>query len=56
MILQHYKQKAAKYKQGSSSEDIWSIRTAPVEDAFTGWAKGDEKEASGGGVLVSGQS
>ncbi|KAF8426676.1 hypothetical protein EV426DRAFT_702277 [Tirmania nivea] len=53
MILQHYKQKAAKYKQGLSSEDIWSIRTAPVEDAFTGWTKG---EAGEDGVLVSGQS
>ncbi|RPB26271.1 hypothetical protein L211DRAFT_835634 [Terfezia boudieri ATCC MYA-4762] len=53
MILQHYKQKAAKYKQGPSSEDIWSIRTVPVEDAFTGWTKG---EASEDGVLVSKQS
>jgi len=53
MILQHYKQKAAKYKQGPSSEDIWSIRTAPVEDAFTEWTKG---EAGDDEVLVSGQS
>ena len=40
MIMQHYRAKAAKLKKGPSSEDIWGVRTTPVEDnAFTGWAR-----------------
>jgi hypothetical protein len=36
MILQRNKEKAAKYKLGKSSEDVWSVRKEPVKDAFSG--------------------
>lgn len=35
-IKDHYRKKAVKYKQGPSSEDVWSVRTEPVKDAFQG--------------------
>jgi hypothetical protein len=35
-IREHYRKKAVKYKQGPSSEDVWSVRTEPVRDAFQG--------------------
>ena len=35
-IKDHYRKKAVKYKQGPSSEDVWSVRTEPVRDAFQG--------------------
>jgi hypothetical protein len=34
MIQEHYRQRADKYKVGPSSEDIWEMRTEPVENAF----------------------
>jgi hypothetical protein len=33
-IKDHYRKKAVKWKTGPSSEDIWSVRTEPVKDAF----------------------
>ena len=36
VIKDHYRKKAVKYKQGPSSEDVWSVRTEPVRDAFQG--------------------
>lgn len=33
-IKDHYRKKAIKYKTGPSSEDIWSVRSHPVKDAF----------------------
>ena len=35
-IKEHYRKKAVKYKQGPSSEDVWSTRTEAVKDAFQG--------------------
>ncbi|KAL4898402.1 hypothetical protein BDV59DRAFT_166750 [Aspergillus ambiguus] len=35
-IRDHYRKKAIKYKTGPSSEDVWDLRTKPVEDAFQG--------------------
>ncbi|KAI9716894.1 MAG: hypothetical protein M1812_005043 [Candelaria pacifica] len=34
MIQEHYRQRAVKYKVGPSSEDIWEVRSEPVENAF----------------------
>lgn len=34
MIQEHYRQRDAKYKLGPSSEDVWQVRTEPVEGAF----------------------
>jgi hypothetical protein len=34
LIADHYRQRAAKYKTGPSSEDIWKVRTEPLEGAF----------------------
>ncbi|KAI9859256.1 MAG: hypothetical protein M1813_007030 [Trichoglossum hirsutum] len=34
MIQEYYKQRAAKYKIGSSSEDVWEVRKEPVVRAF----------------------
>lgn len=36
MVLARNKEKAAKYKTGKSSEDVWSVRKEPLVDAFTG--------------------
>ncbi|KAL0632351.1 hypothetical protein Q9L58_008789 [Maublancomyces gigas] len=36
MIMARNKEKAAKYKTGPSSEDIWKARKEPLESAFTG--------------------
>lgn len=36
MFLARYKEKAAKYKTGVSSEDVWSSRTEPLEIPFEG--------------------
>ncbi|KAI9747856.1 MAG: hypothetical protein M1815_003833 [Lichina confinis] len=33
-VRSHYHQRAAKYKTGPSSEDIWEARTEPLEGAF----------------------
>lgn len=35
------KEKAAKYKTGLSSEDIWEARKEPLENAFMGPAVGE---------------
>ena len=35
-IQDHYRKKAIKYKTGPSSEDVWDVRTEPVQDAFQG--------------------
>jgi hypothetical protein len=35
-IQDHYRQKSIKYKTGSSSEDVWEVRTEPARDAFQG--------------------
>ncbi|TKA61017.1 hypothetical protein B0A49_09650 [Cryomyces minteri] len=34
MIREHYRQRHVKYKVGPSSEDVWQLRTEPVQDAF----------------------
>ncbi|KAF8534432.1 hypothetical protein BDD12DRAFT_640224, partial [Trichophaea hybrida] len=34
MILARNKEKAAKYKMGKSSEDVWTVRKVPLTDAF----------------------
>lgn len=34
-IREFNREKAAKYKVGRSSEDVWEIRTEPVENAFS---------------------
>ncbi|KAI9860977.1 MAG: hypothetical protein M1824_002743 [Vezdaea acicularis] len=34
MIRNHYRKRAAKYKTGPSSEDVWKVRTEPLEGAF----------------------
>lgn len=36
MIADRYRKKAIKYKKGPSSEDVWEIRTEPLEGAFQG--------------------
>lgn len=36
MIMARNKEKAAKYKTGPSSEDIWKARKEPLESPFTG--------------------
>lgn len=36
MIMARNKEKAAKYKTGPSSEDVWKVRKEPLESAFTG--------------------
>lgn len=36
MIMTRNKEKAAKYKTGPSSEDIWEARKEPLENAFLG--------------------
>lgn len=33
-VRDHYRKKAVKYKTGPSSEDVWTVRTEPVKDAF----------------------
>lgn len=33
-IREFYKKKDAKYKVGPSSEDVWHVRTEPVDRAF----------------------
>ncbi|KAF8468309.1 hypothetical protein BDZ91DRAFT_722412 [Kalaharituber pfeilii] len=48
MILARYREKAAKYKKGPSSEDVWSLRTEPVDGAFTGWLKSEQTDAEAG--------
>lgn len=35
-IADHYRKKAIKYKQGPSSEDVWEMRTEPIQNAFKG--------------------
>ncbi|KAL7270669.1 hypothetical protein RUND412_006614 [Rhizina undulata] len=44
MILAHNKEKAAKYKQGASSEEIWPLRTQPLENAFSGPPEDDSQQ------------
>lgn len=34
MIRDHYRERLMKYKVGPSSEDVWEMRTEPVESAF----------------------
>ncbi|KAI9680293.1 MAG: hypothetical protein M1829_001179 [Trizodia sp. TS-e1964] len=34
-VQAHYMRKAAKYKTGPSSEDVWQLRKEPLEGAFT---------------------
>ena len=42
MITQHYKEKAAKYKTGKSSEDVWEVRTEPLVEQFKAeWTGGN---------------
>lgn len=36
LIKEHYMQRAAKYKLGPSSEDVWEVRSEPLEGAFRG--------------------
>ncbi|EPS44485.1 hypothetical protein H072_1508 [Dactylellina haptotyla CBS 200.50] len=37
MIVKYHKEKeAAKYKRGPSSEDVWSVRTKPLQGQFMG--------------------
>ena len=36
MILQRNKEKAARYKVGKSSEDVWTVRKEPLAGAFGG--------------------
>lgn len=43
-IRDYYKQKAAKYKSGPSSEDVWDVRTEPARNAFQGDFIALEKE------------
>ncbi|KAH0538376.1 hypothetical protein FGG08_005025 [Glutinoglossum americanum] len=45
MIQEHYKQRAVKYKIGSSSEDIWEVRKEPLVGAFTEDPDGDDGNA-----------
>jgi len=47
MIREHYRQRAVKYKVGPSSEDVWEVRTEPVEGAFQGDLEALEREAAG---------
>lgn len=48
MILSRNREKAAKYKTGSSSEDIWNVRKSPLENAFLhGDMKSDMKDNGG---------
>jgi hypothetical protein len=35
MILQRNKEKAARYKVGKSSEDVWTVRKEPLVGAFS---------------------
>lgn len=35
-IQEHYRKKAVKWKTGPSSEDIWEVRTEPVENPVSG--------------------
>ncbi|GLA10424.1 hypothetical protein AnigIFM62618_000020 [Aspergillus niger] len=35
-IRDHNRKKAIKYKTGPSSEDVWDVRTEPVQNAFSG--------------------
>ncbi|CRG83204.1 hypothetical protein PISL3812_00554 [Talaromyces islandicus] len=35
-IRDHYRKKAVKYKTGPSSEDVWEVRTEPVQNPFAG--------------------
>ncbi|MCJ1364436.1 hypothetical protein MMC16_003547 [Acarospora aff. strigata] len=44
MIQEHYRQRAVKYKVGPSSEDVWEVRTEPVQGAFQGDLEALEKE------------
>lgn len=34
MIMARNKERAAKYKTGASSEDVWKVRKTPLENAF----------------------
>ncbi|KAK6502973.1 hypothetical protein TWF481_008009 [Arthrobotrys musiformis] len=44
MIVKYHKEKEAeKYKRGPSSEDIWKVRTVPLEGQFMG-TFGEERE------------
>jgi len=35
-IQEHYRKKAVKWKTGPSSEDIWEVRTEPVQNPISG--------------------
>ena len=59
MIRNFYMERAAKYKIGPSSEDVWNVRKEKVEDAFSAGLDGDDipREDEGrlsGGKLVEG--
>jgi len=57
-IRDHNRKKAIKYKTGPSSEDVWDMRTQPVQNAFRGdFAALEremqaEEEAGGAGARV----
>ncbi|EAS37130.3 uncharacterized protein CIMG_02484 [Coccidioides immitis RS] len=44
MIMDHQRKKAAKWKTGPTSEDVWDIRTEPVKGAFQGDFAAVERE------------
>lgn len=43
--MKRNKEKAAKYKIGPSSEDIWKVRKEPLENAFTGVPEVEKSDA-----------
>ncbi|KAI9734867.1 MAG: hypothetical protein M1834_001947 [Cirrosporium novae-zelandiae] len=59
MVQEYYREKAAKYKVGPSSEDIWETRTESIEGAFQGdfegveraWKEQEEKQGKSGKPL-----
>lgn len=56
MVLDHYRQRAVKYKVGPSSEDVWEVREEPVEGAFAGDLEALEREeVERGGGSVGGE-
>ncbi|KMU80121.1 hypothetical protein CISG_08463 [Coccidioides immitis RMSCC 3703] len=42
--MDHQRKKAAKWKTGPTSEDVWDIRTEPVKGAFQGDFAAVERE------------
>lgn len=36
MVMQHYKEKEGRVKEGRNAEEVWELRKEPLREAFSG--------------------